>query len=348
MYTNEYSNLIADAVLKRGKGGECARQQQALAGIDWNNTDSKILNNREVIADVMKAFGPLPVSEVQLGRLKQFSHQVLPVKYYTCPLGWNEYSQPNAAEIKRTGVAWMTERGTWCAADGDETTLVDSYLPVKKVDDYRALNEEIINLMSAMVLQLPEGDELKKKQKEINDSRAKAKEVRDKVRTQHGEAKTKNAIKTLMPVMKTMPEFKFMSDADLKLAATQYLADANICLTDAACSNTTKCVKQEDIPGTFNTGVCVLKDVQDYADRSLDPFADSETQQTAAKLTRWWRNYAVTQNQEGVARKHQLYNMLSPQGSGAAITPPRRRMPPVQYEPGDEPDDDSASDESSY
>ena len=317
------------------KDAECDRQDNALKGTKWH--DSSMVNNREVIADVMNAFGPLPVSETQLKRLQTYSKQVLPIKYYTCPIGWNEYTEPDNAETQKTGVIWMTERGTFCQQTGDESKLVDSFMPLKKVDDMRAINEEIINLTHAMAMQLPEGDELRKKDQLLEDVKERRRTVKSSLKTQEMDSRKNASITELMKILHGMEEYKYLAadSKELRKHATEYFKKAKSCaVSNGQCGTTDEtrgCEQEEDIAGSWGEKICVPKDLKKTIDASLDEFADASDKKSAARLANWWSNFYAAENQEKRAKKHKLYNMLA--------RPSARRSRSVEYSSSSEEDD---------
>ena len=127
---------------RRSRSRPSAEVQQGYKDTDWRKGKS---NSRAVVDELMHATGVrLPVEDKYLKRLQQYTKQVLPMRYPTCPVGWERHTT-NPKEAQAYGVAWVDADGYFCGPPGSDASTL--YKPEDdELDNPGALNKRIREL----------------------------------------------------------------------------------------------------------------------------------------------------------------------------------------------------------
>jgi hypothetical protein len=265
---------------------------------------------------VYKAFGPLPVGEKQLQRLLTYSQQVLPIQYYECPIGWDEYTSISDDDMKRSGVLWVTDDGNFCApaGQGEESKRVDPYSDEAPI---RSLNDQVVSLTRKIAMNLPEGDELRKKAMVAEAARTTQKSILTDSKAAEKVQRTQQAENDILRIFRVMPEYENTSESSLKLLAKEYLAKAATCAAKNleekvgdACAAEPDCFTETD-PYGKRPAVCVPSALNATVQSALDNVDTPEERVGAERLANWWSDYYTDFTAEQKAKKQRAYNLLT-------------------------------------
>jgi len=198
--------------------------------ITWSKTGQR--NSVAVIDAVNASVGfTLPVEDMYMRRLREYKQQVLPIKYPTCPLGWEKHTS-NPKKASDEGVAWITADGYFCGPPGsDPSTLYRESDP--SYDSHSALNKRIRELTTEIKHTLKPGDytEEIKKQKEKKEKHKTAfdknKAAREASIKKENDAERKRNVEKLSKIIK---DYGFQTSTNAKKEAETIFDQAKSCV----------------------------------------------------------------------------------------------------------------------
>jgi len=254
-----------------------------LRDIGWTRDGQK--NSVAVIDAVNQSVGfKLPVEDMYMRRLREYKKQVLPIKYPTCPLGWEKHtSNPKASN--EMGVAWITEDGYFCGPPGvEESTRYRENDPT--YNSATALNKRVRDLTTEIRQTLSPEDykEDISKKKERKQKHKDAFEKSQKARKAALQKETETERKRNVAKIE-----KIMNDHGFDTAAANK-TEAQLLFTQAKA-----CVEGN---GETVTGCKLVKDTSDrskhihyHIPENLYIPAGETAGPMQMKLLEWWRSF---------------------------------------------------------
>ena len=77
--------------------------------------------DRKTLREVRQKFGDLPLTYTILERLKEMENEVAPYYHYTCPRGWEAYTDATPEQIQDAGAFFVNGKGNFCLPRGTGT-----------------------------------------------------------------------------------------------------------------------------------------------------------------------------------------------------------------------------------
>jgi hypothetical protein len=197
---------------------------------------------KKTLREVREKFGDLPLTYTVLERLKQFGDEVAPYYHYTCPRGWEAYTDASLEEVEAAGAFFLNGKGNFCLPRGKGTEKYRvGYRDEQDVTpSLRTVRTNLDAILSRMEksLETPE----QQAEREARESAVKAsrsasfsarKTVKQQLEKDAEDRKHEANVKRIAKIMKKKPEYAGSSDEELKTLAEAYLAEATTCADGA-------------------------------------------------------------------------------------------------------------------
>lgn len=198
--------------------------------------------DKQALREVREKFGDLPLTYTILERLKEMGDEVAPYYHYTCPRGWEAYTDASSDQISNAGAFFVNGKGNICLPRGtgsadkrvgyrDEAEVTPSLATVKSNLD------AVMSRMSKSLETAEEQEEREERESAVKASRTRSRTARQTAKkmmeTEAEERKHELNVARIAKIMKKKPEYAGLSDDDLKAHAAAYLQEATSCADSA-------------------------------------------------------------------------------------------------------------------
>lgn len=211
--------------------------QREIRRTKWSNEG--VHNSRAVIDAMNAATGfTIPAEDRYLKRMNTFAQQVIPVRYPTCPLGWNKHTKLTD-EARAAGVAWQTDDNYFCSPPDtkDKSSLVPEH---PEYESPAELNRRIQELSREMKYLLnPSEENTEEYEKEVKLIKAQvaarklAKAARETALNKQKESvKTREVAAIKAILRKRNPKGSFRHADKIETEAQQLYETARLCISD--------------------------------------------------------------------------------------------------------------------
>lgn len=266
----------------RSRSRSRAQVAKDLKEVEWTKRGQK--NSRAVIDAVNRATGfKLPVKDKYMEMLEQYKQQVLPMKYPTCPLGWERHTS-NPKESEEMGVAWVDADGYFCAPPGSSPETLykeDDHM----YDSATALSKRITDLTTEIKHTLnpteyaKEIAEMKKKGSMQKEAMARSMIARTKAQEKSNEQMRKKNIDKLKSIFKS---HGFVDQLEAASEAEKLYDTAVRCVNENAEKSGCTAVVDRSNPE---------KPITYYVPSSLHVTDKNMATPLQIKALEWWRGF---------------------------------------------------------
>jgi hypothetical protein len=198
--------------------------------------------DRKALREVRQKFGDLPLTYTILERLQEMGEEVAPYYHYTCPRGWEAYTDATPGQIEDAGAFFVNGKGNFCLPRG--TGTAKNRVGYRDEDDVtpslRTVRTNLDALLSRMErsLESPEEQaEREERESAVKASRTASFNARKTAKTalekDAEDRKHEANVKRIAKIMKKKPEYAGNSDEELKQLAEDYLQEATTCADKA-------------------------------------------------------------------------------------------------------------------
>lgn len=294
-------------------------------------------SSKKTQSTIQQQFGDLGVAAKYHAMLLDMQKEVMPVRYYSCPVGWEEYRDVSKQALKDAGVMWVNKNGNFClppetpppvitkeevkAEETEPATLPLSLSspPLSPRTSFARLQSEIELLNDSMRDTVTPDSAFVKDQERIRKKMAKAE--KDAALEELHQAEQRNRdLRELRRIMVKMPKYSALSKAELREQAEEYYRLAESCSPQVidgepethdahlkTCAKKDECQVVED--------ACVPKKYLEDIEQSLPDEEDESTisTQSLQELSTWWRTYytnALNHNEERENQKKETARSL--------------------------------------
>jgi hypothetical protein len=265
--------------------------------------------DKTALREVRQKFGDLPLTYTILQRLREMGDQVAPYYHYTCPRGWEAYTDATAQQIGDAGAFFVNGKGNFCLPRG--TGSADKRVGYRDEADVTPSLTTVRSNLDAMLSRMEKSLETPEEQAEreereqlVSLSRTRSLDARKSAKKaieEDREAQKREAnIKRIAKIMKKKPEYAGQSDDELKAQAADYLDQATSCADQAGQRDS--CSADPNCHYSLGGNCFVESDVQSVkaklaarkaAKESGVPITTEELEKFAAdeELEDWWRQF---------------------------------------------------------
>jgi hypothetical protein len=254
----EAQRLVNDIIRTKAAQRTAAirsRTAQPRTALEMLERMSMTADDRQQLIKTRQMFPGLELSDDVVKKLKSAGDNVVPVKYYECPVSWNEYTDVTANQINTAGVVWQNAKGNFCMppAVTDTQNRVDSF-EYNRLPSEQAVRRQLGAQLKSL-RQMQETPEERSRrlaaEKRVEDSR-----TRRVTQAKSAEANRKNVmnaraeqeeIRNLMEILQNLPNGKYasMTGNELRAKAKKMYDTAHGCadLTGkkSTCNNNPQC-----------------------------------------------------------------------------------------------------------
>jgi len=247
---------------------------------------------RQQIHLLEERYGKLGVATKYYLILNEMRNEVMPVRYYACPVDWDEYVDVSKESIRDANVMWIKNNGPFClppttnedpknkvgspeslAADVEKETETES--EEEKVQENvhaphasaASLKEEVFNVSKELHNTLNPGEVFQTRAEKARSEREnKKREMRLKQMNQleHEERVKDQRMQDIMElekIMKEMPSYEDLNEAELRQKATDYYEIAASCTAKQNEDGTRQTHKEHMVDCASNPSCSVMNDV---------------------------------------------------------------------------------------
>lgn len=276
---------------------------------------------------IERQFGDLGVAAKYHAMLLDMQKEVMPVKYYSCPLGWEEYRDVSKQALKDAGVMWVNKNGNFCLPPETPAPIITKKEDEEKEEErevaalpppplsprtsFARLQSEIETLNDSMRDTVTPDSAFVKDQARIRKKMAKAE--KDAALDDLHQAEQRNRdLRELRRIMVKMPKYSTLSKAELKEQAEEYYRLAESCSPQVVDgqpethdAHLKTCAKKDECQVAEDS--CVPKKFLGDIEQSLpDDDESTVSTQSLQDLSTWWRTYytnALNHNEENKTKK---------------------------------------------
>lgn len=293
-------------------------------GAPRNYRENSLLTPEQVITmnRVRNRFGNLGVAAEYYLILDELKQQVMPVKYYACPVDWNEYTQVGKEAVDDAQVLWIKTNGNFCLpphtpepeehkVDAPDITpptdeKQEENVATRRVPD---INEALAGIEDEMKQTLEADSVFKIEQAHARVAQEEHKRLErlDELHAlqakEMAQQQTQKDIEELKSIMRTMPSYEELSDEELSVKAHEYYKLAQSCspqLVDGereehdahmeACATNEDCVVLENTCAPKS----IVEDIEEnlsIVQNSPDTSSRNEDLQAIEDLANWWKKH---------------------------------------------------------
>lgn len=243
---------------------------------------------RQQIHLLEERFGKLGVATKYYLILNEMRNEVMPVRYYACPVDWDEYVDVSKESIRDANVMWIKNNGHFCLPpttnedpknkvgspesvaaelEKERETETEEEEEEEEKKGHGSLKDEVYNVTKELHDTLNPGEVFRTRAEKARSEREnKKREMRLKQMEQleHEERVKDQRMKDIMElekIMKEMPSYEDLNEAELRQKATDYYEIAESCTAKQNEDGTRQTHKEHMTDCASNPSCSVMNDV---------------------------------------------------------------------------------------